>query len=135
MKKVRVWVWVSVMALLLTGVVVYGEVGTASLGAAIAAEQDRRTALAADAMLDKLGVTQRAEVAQWLASPSMDSLAGKMVWVSKHGMTHYHSYPLCGGMRSPLEITLEEANAAGLTPCKHCWVIPSPTDGQESMGE
>ncbi len=123
------------MAVMLTGVVVYGEVGTAALGAAITAEQDRQTVLAADAMLDKLGVTQRAEVAQWLASTSIDVSAGKMVWVSKHGMTHYHSYPLCGGMKSPMEITLEEANAAGLTPCKHCWVIPSPTYAQGAQGE
>lgn len=42
-----------------------------------------------------------------------------MVWIPKSGKK-YHSYAGCSGMKDPSEVTLEEAEEMGYTPCKRC---------------
>lgn len=42
-----------------------------------------------------------------------------VVWVTESG-SKYHSKPSCSGMKSPQEITLEEAEKEGYEPCKRC---------------
>ena len=43
-----------------------------------------------------------------------------MVWVSKTG-SKYHSSSSCSNMKNPSQISLEDAQARGLTPCKKCY--------------
>lgn len=43
-----------------------------------------------------------------------------MVWVSGSGKK-YHSESTCSNMKSPRQITLEEAVRQGYTPCKKCY--------------
>ena len=43
----------------------------------------------------------------------------EMVWVSKTGKK-YHSNPSCSNMNSPRQITREEAEKEGYTPCSKC---------------
>ncbi len=43
-----------------------------------------------------------------------------MVWIPKTG-SKYHSKATCSGMKSPSQVTKEEAESRGYTPCKRCW--------------
>ncbi len=43
----------------------------------------------------------------------------EMVWIPQSG-TKYHSRPNCSNMKDPTQVTKEEAEAAGYTPCKRC---------------
>ncbi len=43
-----------------------------------------------------------------------------MVWISATG-SKYHSRASCSNMKNPSQVTLEEAQALGLTPCKKCY--------------
>ena len=42
------------------------------------------------------------------------------VWLSPSG-SRYHKTAGCNGMKAPRETTLEQAEAAGSTPCQRCW--------------
>ncbi len=42
-----------------------------------------------------------------------------IVWITESG-SKYHSKPSCSNMKSPKEITLEEAEKEGYEPCKRC---------------
>lgn len=42
-----------------------------------------------------------------------------LVWVSKTGKK-YHSDSGCSGMKSPVQVSREEALRRGLAPCKRC---------------
>ena len=42
-----------------------------------------------------------------------------IVWITESG-SKYHSKSSCSGMKSPKEITLEEAEREGYEPCKRC---------------
>lgn len=44
----------------------------------------------------------------------------QVVWVSGNGGKKYHSRSSCSGMKSPMEITLDEAISRGYTACKKC---------------
>ena len=44
----------------------------------------------------------------------------EMVWIPKSGKK-YHSHAGCSGMKNPEEVTKEEAENRGYTPCKKCW--------------
>jgi outer membrane biosynthesis protein TonB len=43
----------------------------------------------------------------------------ELVWIPQSG-TKYHSRPNCSNMKDPTQVTKEEAEAAGYTPCKRC---------------
>ena len=43
----------------------------------------------------------------------------QMVWISSNG-SKYHSKSSCSGMKSPRQITIEEAKNQGYEPCKKC---------------
>lgn len=43
-----------------------------------------------------------------------------MVWISTTG-SKYHSRSSCSNMKNPSQVTLEQAQALGLTPCKKCY--------------
>lgn len=43
-----------------------------------------------------------------------------MVWISENG-TKYHSHSGCSGMKSPTQVTKEEAEDDGKEPCKKCY--------------
>lgn len=53
-------------------------------------------------------------------SGSAASNAAQSVWVSASG-AKYHRDKTCSNMSSPEEISLVEAEARGLTPCKRCY--------------
>ncbi len=50
-----------------------------------------------------------------LAEPEAD-----MVWLPKSGKK-YHSHSGCSNMKDPSQVTKEEAEDRGYTPCKKCW--------------
>lgn len=45
---------------------------------------------------------------------------GSGVWIPKTG-SRYHSTPTCSGMKDPTQVTKEEAQRRGYTPCKRCY--------------
>lgn len=56
-------------------------------------------------------------------TPTADSSAepeSDMVWIPKSG-TKYHSHSGCSNMKNPSQVTKEEAEDRGYTPCKKCW--------------
>lgn len=55
--------------------------------------------------------------------PTTDSLEepkADMVWIPKSGKK-YHSHSGCSNMKDPSQVTKEEAEDRGYTPCKKCW--------------
>ena len=44
----------------------------------------------------------------------------RLVWITKTGK-RYHSKSNCGSTKTAWQVTLEEAERRGLTPCKKCW--------------
>lgn len=56
------------------------------------------------------------------SAPSVESdmQDSEMVWIPKTGKK-YHSHAGCSGMKDPTEVTKEEAEEKGFTPCKKCW--------------
>ena len=44
----------------------------------------------------------------------------RLVWITKTGK-RYHSKSNCGSTKSAWQVTLEEAERRGLTPCGKCW--------------
>ena len=57
------------------------------------------------------------------ATPTTDSSGepeADMVWIPKSG-TKYHSHSGCSNMKNPSQVTKEEAEDRGYTPCKKCW--------------
>lgn len=46
--------------------------------------------------------------------------SGEMVWIPKSGKK-YHSHSGCSNMSNPSQVTKEEAEDRGYTPCKKCW--------------
>lgn len=53
-------------------------------------------------------------------APAQSQQQEVMVWIPTHGGTKYHSRSSCSGMENPQQVTLEEAQALGFTPCKRC---------------
>lgn len=56
-------------------------------------------------------------------TPTADSSAEpeeNMVWIPKSGKK-YHSHSGCSNMKDPSQVTKEEAEDRGYTPCKKCW--------------
>lgn len=53
-------------------------------------------------------------------APTTTTEHKEMVWVSGTGK-RYHSNRYCSNMAAPKEITKEEAEERGLTPCKNCY--------------
>ena len=44
------------------------------------------------------------------------------VWIASSGNgTKYHSNPNCSNMKNPIELSIEDAEAKGYTPCKKCY--------------
>lgn len=58
------------------------------------------------------------------AEPSSEAASeaqAVMVWIPTHGGTKYHRFSTCSGMEDPEQVTLEEAEAMGFTPCGRCY--------------
>lgn len=53
--------------------------------------------------------------------PAESEAQAVMVWIPTHGGTKYHSKATCSGMEDPEQVTLEEAQALGFTPCGRCY--------------
>lgn len=51
--------------------------------------------------------------------PEPDDEVTEMVWIPSSG-SKYHSYSSCSNMKNPRQVTLEEAQSMGYTPCKRC---------------
>lgn len=45
----------------------------------------------------------------------------EMVWIPTNGGKKYHSYSTCSGMDNPVQVTIDEAQSRGFTPCKRCY--------------
>lgn len=43
-----------------------------------------------------------------------------MVWIPRTGK-RYHRNDECSGMKEPREVTIQEAEDMGFTPCKNCY--------------
>ncbi|MBR1817056.1 MAG: DUF4236 domain-containing protein [Lachnospiraceae bacterium] len=72
---------------------------------------------------DNVAVTQTADSdssdSQSVANSSSGNSSSEQVWVTASG-SKYHSKSDCGGISNAYQITLEEAETRGLTPCKKC---------------
>ena len=67
-------------------------------------------------------VVPAAPSSQAASEPPAESEAqAVMVWIPTHGGTKYHSKATCSGMDDPEQVTLEEAQARGFTPCGRCY--------------
>lgn len=44
----------------------------------------------------------------------------RMVWIPTNGGKKYHSHAGCSNMKNPQEVSIEQAEARGYTPCKKC---------------
>lgn len=79
-----------------------------------------------DAVWDRIGVTKWSEALGWLELEMDGELAeigpDTPVWVSRNGRKRFHSVPLCGAMKAPMRLTMEEAVLRGFRPCSVCWV-------------
>lgn len=53
-------------------------------------------------------------------APAQPQQQEVMVWISTTG-SKYHSRASCSNMKNPSQVTLEQAQALGLTPCKKCY--------------
>ncbi|MBC8569439.1 hypothetical protein [Zongyangia hominis] len=53
--------------------------------------------------------------------PPAEAPQSGMVWIPTNGGTKYHSNPNCSGMDGPRQVTVEEAESLGFTPCKKCY--------------
>lgn len=53
-------------------------------------------------------------------SDGNEQVESSTVWVSKNGGKVYHNDKSCSGMKSPVEMTLEEAENEGLRSCSKC---------------
>lgn len=53
-------------------------------------------------------------------APAQPQQQEVMVWISTTG-SKYHSRSDCSNMKNPSQVTLEQAQALGLTPCKKCY--------------
>lgn len=47
--------------------------------------------------------------------------AGTIVWRASKDTKVYHSVSACSNMKSPYELSIEEATELGLRPCTKCW--------------
>lgn len=43
------------------------------------------------------------------------------VWIPQHGGKRYHRNSSCSGMKGPKEVTVDEAESKGFTPCGRCY--------------
>lgn len=64
--------------------------------------------------------TIAAETPQPTATPEPAEAKPTMVYIANSG-TKYHRLPSCSGMENPTEVTLEQAESWGYTPCKRCY--------------
>ncbi len=55
-----------------------------------------------------------------LETQTESSSSAGMVWIPQSG-SRYHRYASCSGMNNPTQVTREEAEAMGYTPCKRCY--------------
>ncbi len=77
-------------------------------------EKQAEEAAAAQAQAEAQAAAQaQVETAQQQAQ-------GSMVWIPRTG-SKYHSSSSCSNMKSPTQVTLSEAQAAGYEPCKKCY--------------
>lgn len=93
------------------------EAAAASEPAAPAASESAPAASSEAAAAPAPVVTEPAPAAPAPAQPQQQEV---MVWIPTHGGTKYHSRSSCSGMEDPQQVTLEEAQALGFTPCKRC---------------
>lgn len=61
--------------------------------------------------------TKATTTTTWEPEPEPEA---EMVWIPQSGKK-YHSHAGCSGMKNPEEVTLEEAEEMGYTPCKRCY--------------
>ncbi|MBQ2784878.1 MAG: hypothetical protein IJF02_00010 [Oscillospiraceae bacterium] len=53
-------------------------------------------------------------------APTTSEGTEDMVWIPQSGKK-YHIKPNCSGMKNPAQVTIEEAQTMGYTPCKKCY--------------
>lgn len=53
--------------------------------------------------------------------PAQEEPSGDLVWVPTNGGKKYHSKSSCSGMKEPMQVTKETAEANGYTPCGRCY--------------
>jgi hypothetical protein len=86
---------------------------TAAAAAKAAAKSTPKTTAAAKTAVQKPSGSPAA------AKATEASTEEEMVWISSTGK-RYHSNPSCSGMKNPKKVSLSDAKAMGLTPCKRC---------------
>lgn len=53
--------------------------------------------------------------------PDVAQQGDNMVWIPTNGGTKYHSKKSCSKMKDPMQVTKEQAEANGFTPCGRCY--------------
>lgn len=124
----RGWVLLLLLGILLAAVLLFGNIVPDGRTAEPEAQSTQEPSEALlDAMMDRIGVTRWAEALDWYemeeAGMLPEGAAGEdtPVWVARGGDGRFHSVPVCGGLKSPVRMTLQEALAEGRLPCLVCW--------------
>ena len=52
--------------------------------------------------------------------PDVAEIGADMVWIPTNGGKKYHCKATCSGMEDPMQVTREQAEANGFTPCGRC---------------
>ncbi len=68
----------------------------------------------------KATTTRKTETTKENTTSESVASDSRKVWVTKSGK-RYHSNRYCSGMKEPSNITIDEAQARGYTPCKNCY--------------
>lgn len=61
------------------------------------------------------------EPSQTTADTPLDVPTDAMVWIPTKGGTKYHKTAACSSMQNPKQVSREEAEKQGFTPCKRCY--------------
>lgn len=70
--------------------------------------------------LEMAAILQQEQEKSAASRPSLAAVDGEiLVWISKTGKK-YHSSSACSNMKSPSQVSREEALRRGLAPCKRC---------------
>ena len=84
------------------------------------AASERAPAASSEAAVAPAPVVTEPAPAAPAPAPAQPQQQEVMVWISATG-SKYHSRASCSNMKNPSQVTLEQAQALGLTPCKKCY--------------
>jgi competence protein ComEC len=102
----------------------HGDIVISSDGKTVSVVTDKSAS--ADAVMKPGGsvVTEPTQEPETTTTPTTEpeqpTTNSVMVWIPNSG-SKYHSKSSCSNMKNPTQVTLEEAERRGFTPCKKCY--------------